>query len=122
MLDIKTEVWIHNLLEVLKKNKEAHIADYNKAVEVYQWDLQQALKDLSEKASGEDFLEQSYKIDLIKPINQEKEYDKYIGMLEMSEKEYISLSVEDYECMVLDDWSWMKTAKLINSSYSAKVP
>lgn len=117
-IDIKVDV--SEMVDHLKKNRDKHVPEYEKAVVVYRLDLQEVLGKLAIKAGGEDYLKENYKIDLPKPINNAKEYGKYIGMLEMNESEFMTIQTHEYECIVLDEWSWNVVAKRINLSYSAK--
>jgi hypothetical protein len=51
------------------------------------------------------------------PVNQTKEYDKAIGMLEMSIEDVIELEEHDYKNYVLDEWSWSAQTTASNSRY-----
>ena len=53
------------------------------------------------------------------PINQIKEYDRAIKMLEMSVDNDITLSEQEFAEYVLDDWHWKNQFTLTNSAYLA---
>jgi len=105
------------LLEVLKKNKEAHREIFLEAVDGYR---KQVTKLLEERLW---MIKQGKKINLYfgltEPVDQTKDYERAIGMLQMSLDEVVELSERDYQCYVLDDWSWKNQFLASNALYSS---
>lgn len=52
------------------------------------------------------------------PMDQTKDYDMAIGMLEMSVDDYVLLEQNDFQCYVLDQWHWKQQFSVSNSLYS----
>jgi hypothetical protein len=95
------------LLEVLKKNKITHENTYKQAIVEYRKQAGQALKkQLNNVEEGKKF---SLTFKLVKPLNYTNQYEKVIGMLEMSLEDKVLLSDNEYSQYVLDNWNW-KTA------------
>lgn len=118
-LNISIKVKPATLITALQKNKSKHLEDYQKAVVVYFEDLEKRIKSLLEKAQEKDIKYQYY-LSLPIPINNEKLYDKYIGMFAMAINETIEISSVDYGCIVDDNWDWSVSASTINALYSSK--
>jgi hypothetical protein len=116
-LDITIELKPSDLEDALKKNKSKHLEDYKKAVSVYFADLQREITTIEALVQAKD-LDSEHTINLVKPINNEKLYDKYIGFFSMHIKPSVEISAEDYGCIVDDNWSI--SAHRINTTYSSK--
>jgi hypothetical protein len=94
------------LLEKVKGNRANHRAVFEKALEGYR---KMAIKEL------EKMLEEAKKglrirraVMLIEPIDQTREYDRIIKMLEMSTDDIVELNEEGFSQYVMDDWSWKR--------------
>ncbi len=108
-----------DLIKALEKNKEKHLAEYEKALKVYFADLCMKLQELLVQAEEKNS-DINYGVNLITPINNEKLYDKYIGMFKMATDEVIEISTEDYGCIVDDNWDWAVSASRMNTFYSSR--
>ncbi len=118
-LNIKISVKPKDLVDCLEANKQRHIEDYEKAVNVYWADLRENLAKLTKRAEAEDLADQ-FVINMAKPVNNTALYDKYIGMFKICTDEAIEISSEDYGCIVDDNWDWATAALALNTSYSRK--
>lgn len=107
------------LIEALQRNKARHLEDYKAAVVGYWEDLEAKIRQVEQSAADEDIVA-DHTITLRKPINNEKLYDKYIGMLSMATDEVIEITSEDYGCIVDDNWEWAISAAASNSFYSKR--
>ena len=126
------------LLEVLTKNAEKHEKDFRIAIEIWHTDV---MNDLSEhrrklKKFHRKFRDLSWeemadpKSDKMhmghalpfrpKPVNATKEYERAIRMLEMTTRENVELTADEFRNYVEDDWEWSREAKTINSMYLSK--
>jgi adenylate kinase family enzyme len=60
-------------------------------------------------------------IDLPTPVDQTREYNKIIKMLEMSVDTEIELTQGEFAQYVMDDWSWKKQFSATNAMYTTSV-
>lgn len=104
------------LLEVLKANREKHReifleaqGNYRKAV------IAELDRMLAEAKSGQRVRRQ---VLLPEPIDQTREYDRAIRMLEMASDATIDINEQDFRCYVMDEWNWRTHALNINKTYS----
>lgn len=117
-LSMKVKVKLSDLISALEKNKQKHLDDYKIACEVY-WEeaeseLKKLYKEVKAKTAKQIYLHKN------PPINNEKLYDKYIGMFTLTVDETIEITTEDYGCIVDDSWSWAVSASTANAFYSSK--
>jgi hypothetical protein len=103
------------LLERMRDNRDAHREAFLAALEGYR---QHALAELNDrvKALGEGRIP-DISIDILRPVDHTRDYDRVIGMLEMDVEEELVLSETDYAQYVNDDWSWKRQWRLSNSGY-----
>lgn len=103
-----------DVLEHLKKNKEAHILEYQQAVLDYKEEALNQLKELTKKAKNGDL--QIY-LQLTTPVDNTKRYDKLITALQWEIEEAITLSQSEFNEYVHDEFSWATASKLSNTAY-----
>jgi len=103
-----------SLIEKIQENKQAHIKDYNEAVDAYYKkaaeQIQKASKDLKNGSL-------KISINLVTPINREEEYDKIIEMFNWEINDEIELTQREFNEYVHDDNDSSRQAKFLNSSY-----
>lgn len=105
------------LLETLKRNRAEHRKIFLEALDGYRKEAIKQLEAQLERAkSGKKF---SVYISLTQPQDQTKDYDRAIGMLELSLDTEISLPETDYRNYVLDEWNWKAQFLSSNVAYSA---
>lgn len=93
-----------DLLETLKKNRDAHQVLFAEAKQGYQKALIEELsKKLEDAKSGKD-VEKFIAVD--QPTDHTRDYDKVIKMLEMSVSDEIKVSEHEFTSYVLDEWNW----------------
>ena len=104
------------LLTKVRENRDRHREIFEKAQEGYRNEvikqLDRALKDAKEGRKITTYIQ------LTAPVDQTKDYDRAISMLEMSVDDEIKLSEKDYADLVLDDWAWKGQFVLTNSRYT----
>lgn len=104
------------LLDILRKNRAEHRQIFEEAVEGYRHEV---IKQLSQRL---DDARNGKKIDisirLNQPQDQTKDYDRVIGMLEMTVDDIIELDELSYQQYVMDDWNWSHNFLHTNSAYS----
>jgi hypothetical protein len=95
------------LLDIVKANKEKHIAEFNEAVE----DFKQAVLRISQenlKIAKTADLGKFKKIQVLPPEPQsyENSYKRAIRMLELSVEDIIEVGEDVFNQLVLDEWNW----------------
>lgn len=118
-LELKASFKKDVLLNALRENKVTHTKTYAVALKEYFKDVLAELEKMKLAAESGD-IKNGYRVDLQKPINNEKEYDKYIQMFEMTSDEEIVLAVSDFNAIVQDTWPWAVNAFAVNTFYSGK--
>lgn len=106
------------MLEKLRANRESHREIFLEAQEGYRTAAVAELDSMiADARNGKEIKRQ---LTLVAPMDQTKDYDRAIAMLEMSVDETIKLSEYDFSCYVLDEWRWKGQWSASNSLYSAK--
>lgn len=103
------------LLETLKKNREAHIKEYNEAMAAYKPAMLAALNQEIENVNSGKTKE--LRLSLPLPCSHENSYTNVIDMLEYSVDETINLSSDAFKAYVKDEWNWSGSFKGLVSSY-----
>lgn len=107
------------LLEVLKKNRDIHVAEYNTAVEEYRKDaIAELKKNLKQAQSGGEIVLYSA---LTQPQAYTDSYNTVIKMLEMSDDEVVNLSMHEFQQYVEDTWTWKGAFLASTSMYNNKL-
>lgn len=105
------------LLDILKTNRDAHRAIFENALEGYRIKWIEILEErLEEVRLGRKI---DHGIWLNEPVDQTKDYDRAIRMVEMHTKDTIELDEKSIANFVLDDWSWSDQFVTTNSMYTA---
>ena len=95
------------LLEIVRENKEKHIAAYNESVEDYKAAVLKIAKrnhflaktgDLNQIGQMKKFPNH--------PVSYEDNYTKAIRMLELSVEDVIDIEEHIFNQLVLDEWGW----------------
>ncbi len=102
------------LRSILIANREKHAAGYDKAVDGYKVKalevLDKATATLREKIEklgrGEFVKVEHLAIAMRKPENHVRDYDRAIGMLDMSVDDVVDLTESEYREFVEDRWEW----------------
>lgn len=103
------------LLTKIKENLTKHRAVFEEALEGYKKEVIKTLESRLEDARKGRRI--NLRIELVEPVDQTKEYQKVIKMLEMSVDNVIELSEYEFSCYVLDDWRWKDQFIASTSSY-----
>jgi len=103
------------LLDILTKNRDDHHRVFLEALEGYRKaairELERALDDAK---SGREIFRQTK---LIQPVDQTKDYDRAIGMLQHTTESVIELQEDEYTQLVLDQWRWGRQVSEGNRNY-----
>lgn len=94
-----------DLLTKLKENRTQNVVVYRDALVKYRKKAGERLASTLKKIEAGRKFNLSF-ADIPKPVSYEKEYDKVIGLLEMSVEDETEITSNEYSCYVLDDWTW----------------
>ena len=108
------------LLDIVKTNRESHIAEYNEAVEDYKVAiLNIATKNLKLAKTAELDKFTELKSFPSKPVSYESNYSKAIRMLELSVEDVIEVEDDVFNQLVLDEWQWKSSFSISASAYKS---
>jgi hypothetical protein len=114
----KIKVRKSDLLQKMEANRAAHRATFEDALSGYRKEVIEHLeKMLSEARLGKRVRRN---IELIEPMDQTKDYDRVIAMLNMSIDDVFELDEQTFACYVLDDWHWKGQFNASTMSYVNK--
>lgn len=104
------------LLETVRANRAKHRQIFLEAQEGYRKAAIRELETMLDDAREGRVIRRSVR--LLEPVDQTKDYDRVIRMLEMSQDDFIQLEEGDFAQYVLDDWHWKRQFLHANSAYS----
>ena len=114
--DKKITVNKEKLLEKLKGNLVMHVEEYHAAKKAFRAAaIDEMEKQLGKARAGEKF-NLSFRR-LLRPRNHDTEYNMAIGMLEMEVADTVTITAQDYDRFVLDNWDWKEDFSNTNRSY-----
>jgi hypothetical protein len=103
------------LLEILRKNRDAHTQEYSEIRKAFEEAFVKAAAKLLKSAKAGDYTKSS--ISLSCPNSHEKDYSRIIRMLEMSVATEVQVSEDQFQQYVEDDWDWKHSFELSKSTY-----
>lgn len=96
------------LLKTIRKNREDHARDYTEAVTIYREKAVKAIEQMLENAKNGHIV---HSIDVVRPKEFLKDYDRAIEMVRMSVDTQIELSYQDFDQWVMNNWTWQESFK-----------
>lgn len=120
-LNIKANYKVEDIITALLKNKEEHIKDYKKAIQVYMSDLLNAFEvplAKLEKGLVPDLIPHNFGLN--QPRNEEKSYDNMIKLFQSMTDNVVELDMDDANGIFNDEWDWAVSSKILNSTYSSR--
>lgn len=102
------------LIEKIKENREAHVADYNEAVIAYRKKAEENIKRITKELKSGSL---NLNFMMITPINRSEEYDKIIEMFNWEINDIVTLTQKEFNEYVLDETQSAIQAKMSNSTY-----
>lgn len=112
------KVKTQELLTKLKINRESHRDGFLTALDAYRLEAIEVLENALQDARDNKRIMQS--TNLVQPMDMTKEYDRAIGMLEMSVDEEVEITDTQFQNYVMDDWTWSAQASASNTAYTSK--
>lgn len=105
------------LLDILKENRAKHRAIFEEAVDGYVKKAEEMLRENMTLLKAN----RNHRVGvyLTAPVDQTRDYDRAIKMVEMTTETEIVLQESDFKGYVMDDWSWKQQFLTSNSFYSA---
>lgn len=130
------------LLARLKDNRDAHVAEYEAAVEGYLSLAREKIKEqyaaaLAELDKARVRAEQELEVfdpakaqdsivfcrgisfNLTAPRCYQDAYDQAIEMLEWDTREVVELNATEFRCFVMNKWDWMQSFKAVSETYNS---
>jgi hypothetical protein len=108
------------LTKKIQTNRDAHRELFLKAQEGYRKLVIEELdRILADAKAGRQI---SRSINLAEPVDHTADYDRILAMLKMSVDDTISLSAQEFNQYVLDNWEWSRLASYTNQSYAVGTP
>ncbi len=106
-----------DLIDRIKENKKNHIELYKKAVVAYKEEALEQLDFLTGEVNNGVL---DIKLDLVTPINNEKDYDDIIEMFEWEVEEIVEIGQNEFREYVQDETDFAQQAQFSNTFYSSK--
>ncbi len=105
--DMKIEVSVErkSLIERLKKNREKHQKEFEKAIQLWQNDLKEEIAKI-EVEKHTHFPDKLELMQRICPVSYLNDYDDLIDMFEMGVNDQILLESEAFRKFCRDEWDW----------------
>ena len=109
-------VTVNELIEILKKNRDIHQQEYTEAMGGYRMEAESELKKrLKLIKSGEKF---DLYFKLREPVSYAKDYEDAIGMLQITNSPFVSISMKEYLEYYKNEWDWSRSWHIENSGYA----
>lgn len=105
------------LLEILKSNRDAHLGVFLAAQKVYRKAAIAELDNMLQDALDGALIRKH--VNLAAPENHTEDYERLIGLLELSTDVLVDLTAAEYSNYVQDNWAWSVRAKRLNEAYSS---
>lgn len=114
---MKLAVERDNLLDVLNTNRDAHRAIFEEAIEGYRKAAVEQLEEHIDRIKAGSLKEVYLRVPV--PYDHTDEYERIIGLIQMSKDDEVVLTPDEYRCYVQDDWDWKNAWLISNKGYSA---
>ncbi len=114
MNDVKVDK--QELINIVEKNRDAHRAIFEEALEGYKKVAVRQLEAHIERIDRGDLIDVYFRVPV--PEDHTDDYDRVLTMLAMSVDNTIEIDQQAFASYVMDDWNWKKQFLTTNSSYS----
>ena len=114
----KIKVEKKTLIDALVKNRAEHKRIYDEAFQGFKEEaIETAGKILDAAKDAEHLGVIRLSLGLTPPANNLKDYDRAIGMLEMSIDNEVEITSLEFQHYIQDDWGWKNSFLLSNTKY-----
>jgi hypothetical protein len=103
------------LLDILRENRENHMAEFERAVEGYRKRREQQLEELLADIRAGRINDKVESLPV--PFNQQKDYDRVIRLVELDVSDTVTLDEGEVAQYIMDDWRWKQNFTASNSYY-----
>lgn len=104
------------LLKIVKKNREGHRSEFEKAFDGYRRECESVLQaNLESLRTNKGHIVQFQEFP---PTDHTGDYDRVLLMLEMSVDDNVELEVREFSRYVQDDWDWKEQWSVSNAKYT----
>lgn len=123
---MKTKIHIEQAIVVLQKNLDDHVVELKDATDVWIKDAVAALEKMRDAVDREGIKASAQAMWAVlnaRPEDNRLQYAKFLGMLRRareSDQVHIDVDEDDYDCIFQDNWSWRRSSKERNTSYSSR--
>lgn len=107
-----------DLIKHLKKNRALHRKQFEAAHAGYRKAILEKVAQMYDDAKKG--LDIQHFIQLDVPEDHTKDYDRLIGMLEMSIDKTVLITQQEYSQYVLDDWGWKENFTKVSTAYAVQ--
>ena len=123
MQSLQFKVLVTDALEALKRNCADHANELVKARGVWRCEMREALRALTDEVHEKGVNASWREVNDLngrRPVDNMKEYDKHIGVLEAALRAGqvdVVMSADEYDMLFNDNWHWRLASKVTNSLY-----
>lgn len=107
----------NTLIESVQKNRDAHRAIFEEALEGYKKKAIDTLEAHMERVRRGDVY--SLRVSYPEPVDHTRDYNRLLKMLELTVDDQIEITETQFAQYILDDWDWKRQFITTNSAYSA---
>lgn len=106
------------LYQIVESNLTKHIREHQEAIKDYKDAVLTIAADNFGLAETQDLDEfKKFKSFPSSPTSYEQEYQRALKMLELSVDDVTELTYDEFNQLVLDEWSWKRNFTALNASY-----
>lgn len=114
MKDVQMKV--SDLKKALEKNKKAHRAEFEKALDGWKAKVTEKLEKSYQDALAKKIWIEAFH--LPKPQDHTEDYEQAIEMLKHEQRTEITLSTQEYAQFVMDNWGWKQQFTASTAAYT----
>jgi len=119
--NLTAQYQVKDIIESLGKFRMQHVKDYNKAIANYRKVVADRIVKVKKEldANPDKVIRISANFGLSVPTNKCAQYDDMISIFGRMQDPTIKLTMHEADAIFSDNWAWVGSAKLLNSSYAA---
>lgn len=106
------------LLTAVTENRDNHRAKFLQAQEGYRKAAIRELDKMLADARAGNRIRRT--VSLPEPTDHTQDYDRAIRMLEMCADDWLMISDDDFQRLVMDEWGWKQSWSATNSTYGVQ--
>lgn len=107
-----------DLLAQMQANRSRHREIFEEAITAFRAEAIRQLDESLKRAKAGKNIRLNF--GLAQPEDHTKDYDRVIGLFEMTLGEVVEITEEQYQLYVMDDWHWRHQFEAVANSYTGK--